>query len=309
MANTNYNDVLGIKNKWAPILFAVLYSGLMLWYLVQTFRRRQWVFIGLAFFSTLRVISFSLRSAMANNHHNSAFNRRMAVAYVILYNVGFFSVLLSAYRLLHDRRRLAKIDSARGKSSHAIHRVVGHLHKGRFMEVLLLVAIIVTGVGAGYVFGTDTGRTRLGNRLTEAGVYLFLVVTIVIVILTFLLIHIERSLEGKSGAPARSWNHHLILLVVAAMLFMRVVFFAATVRQRASGKQTPTAMVGNAVQNNEHFWYPLAALTELLVVLLLLIPGLSPVREALKRHVPGVGDSEKRGEAGQHSNGTAQNMV
>nr|GAT47638.1 predicted protein [Mycena chlorophos] len=291
---TNYAADLGIKNKWAPILFAVLYFCLMVWYIAQTIRRRQWVFAGLAIFSTFRVVSFSIRAAIAHNHHNAAFNRHMAIAYVILYNIGFFSVLLSAYRLLHDRRRLAKIDSARNKGHHALHRVLGHVHKGRFMELLLLLAILVGAVGIGYVYGTDSSRTELGDRLSDAGTYLFLAVAILIVLLTFVLIHIERALRGQSGRPASSWNQHIILLGVAAMLLMRMVFYAATVHQRASGEQTPTAGVGNKAQNNEHFWYPLAALAELLVALLILVPGLSPLRQALaNRRDSTSGMSEK----------------
>ncbi|KAJ7190650.1 hypothetical protein GGX14DRAFT_482806 [Mycena pura] len=218
---------------------------------------------------------------MANNHRNDAFNGKMAIAYEVLYNVGFFSILLSAYRLLHDRRRLAKIDQARGKSRSFLHKAMGGFHKGRFMELLLLLSVILEAVGISYALGTNAGRTRLGNKLNDAGTYLFLVVTIITVLLTFLVVHIERSLRGAgtpTSTPIGSSQHHLILFGIAVLLLLRMLFYATTVHQRATGQQTPTSAASSSIkrtaQGNEHLWYPLAALAELLVVLLFLAPGL-----------------------------------
>ncbi|KAJ7473579.1 hypothetical protein B0H11DRAFT_1728930 [Mycena galericulata] len=294
---TNYAAILGIKNKWAPILFAVIYFLVMIWYLVQSIRRRGLVYIGLAFFSALRVVSFSLRAAMANNHRNDAFSGKMAIAYEVLYNIGFFSILLSAYRLLHDRRRLAKIDKGRSK----LHRILGGFHKGRIMELLLLISVILGALGTSYALGTNSGRTKLGYSLGEAAAYIFLAVTIIIALLTFLVIHIERGRDSGSSAPSPlgTSHHHLILVGIAVLLLLRMLFIAATIHQRATGQQTTTSAASSAIkktaQGNEHLWYPLAALSELLAVLLFLTPGMVVLKSMFEKNRRGGGSGSAFG--------------
>ncbi|KAF7337894.1 hypothetical protein MVEN_02012500 [Mycena venus] len=301
---TNYAAILGIQNKWAPIVFAVIYFLLLLWYLVQGVRRHGWVYGGLAFFSALRVVSYSLRAAMASNFHNDAFNRQMAIAYEVLYNVGYFSLLLSAHRLLHDRRWLAKFNNATNKGRSPRHyRATGAFHKGRIMELLLLLSVILGAVGVSFALGTNTGRTKLGNRLNEASTYLFLVATVVILVLTFLVILAERSLRGAiaSSSPPVNTSEHAILLLITALLLIRILFYAATVHQRANGQPTPTSQIKQTAQSNEHLWYPLAALAELLTVMLFLAPGLVPLRSMVMRHrrgntaYPGPNEKERNG--------------
>lgn len=69
---TNYGAILGIKNKWAPILFAVLYFFLMLWYLVQAARRRQLVYAALAFFSACAFIPLKTSRPRLTDSFSSA---------------------------------------------------------------------------------------------------------------------------------------------------------------------------------------------------------------------------------------------
>jgi hypothetical protein len=88
--------------------------------------------------------------------------------------------------------------------------------------------------------------------------------------------------------PIASPLQHAILLVIALLLLLRILFYAATVHQRANGQPTPASQASNSIkqtaQGNEHLWYPLAALAELLVVLLFLAPGLVPLRSMVMRH-------------------------
>jgi len=285
---TNYAQILGIQNKWAPILFAALYGLLMIWYIVQAARRHAWVYGGLAFFSALRVVSFSLRAAMANNHHNDAFNGRMAIAYEVLYNIGYFSILLSAHRMLHDRRWMAKINNARSKGRSTLpYRIMGGFHKGRFMELLLLAAIILGAIGVAYALGTNTGRTKVGNSLNDASTYILLAATVLILLGTLLVLHVELPL--RSGPqPSVGLSEHVVLITISVLLLLRMLYYAATVHQRATGGPTPasaaSSMVKQTAQTNEHLWYPLAALAELLVVLLFLTPKLVPLRSKVMRH-------------------------
>ncbi|KAJ6501977.1 hypothetical protein C8R45DRAFT_895174 [Mycena sanguinolenta] len=306
---TNYAQVLGIKNKWAPIVFAVIYFLVMVYYLVQAIRRHAWVYGGLAFFSALRVVSFSLRAAIANNHRNDAFNGPMATAYEVLYNIGYFSILLSAHRMLHDRRWLSKINNARSKGRSTLpYRIMGGFHKGRLMELLLLLSIILGAVGVAYSLGTNKGRTELGYKLNDASTYLFLVATIAIVIGTFIVIHSERMLRGSvaTSQPSVGTSEHVILLIISVLLLLRILFYATTVHQRATGQPTPTSAASSTIkqtaQGNEHLWYPLAALAELLVVLLFLTPKLVPLRSMVMRHRRGNGDADPLNE--KHNDGT-----
>lgn len=54
-----------------------------------------------------------------------------------------------------------------------------------------------------------------------------------------------------------------ILLIISVLLLVRELFTTATV-------------TNSAKQNEEHFWYPLLAVPEVLAVILLTIPGLVP---------------------------------
>ncbi|KAJ7507196.1 hypothetical protein B0H11DRAFT_194626 [Mycena galericulata] len=317
---TNYSSILGIQNKWAPILFAVIYFLLMLWYLAQSVRRHAWVFSALVFFSALRVISFSLRAAMANNHANDAFSRKIAIAYEVLFNISIFSLLLSAYRLLHDRRRLAKINRTRDTGRGFLHRAMGGFHKGRIMELLLLLSVLLGAIGVALALGPNVRHTNVGNKLNDASTYIFLVVAVIIALLTILVIRIERSLRltgagtgtgtdtgtaagtgTAAPSPIGATHHHLILSLIALLLLIRMLFYAATVHQRATGQQTTgsqaLSFVRRTSQGNEHLWYPLAALAELLAVLLFLTPGLVPLRSLIARHrrEGGAYTSEKAG--------------
>lgn len=67
----------------------------------------------------------------------------------------------------------------------------------------------------------------------------------------------------------------LILLVISLLLLVREIFTTAT--------------VNNALkQNNEHFWYPLYALPEILAVTLYTAPGLVPPRSELPAEARGI---------------------
>lgn len=64
-----------------------------------------------------------------------------------------------------------------------------------------------------------------------------------------------------------------ILSVGAILLLVREIFYTATITNTLK-------------QNNEHFWYPLVAIPEILVVILLATPGLVPRREEIHQRYP-----------------------
>jgi hypothetical protein len=78
-------------------------------------------------------------------------------------------------------------------------------------------------------------------------------------------------MRGKDSLGVRHGNH--ILLVVSLLLLLREIFATTTVTNATK-------------QENEHFWYPLISLPEILVVLLYTIPGLVPRRDELPENSP-----------------------
>lgn len=79
----------------------------------------------------------------------------------------------------------------------------------------------------------------------------------------------EYHTRGKDSLGIRYGNY--ILLLISVMLVIRECFSAATVTNAAK-------------QNNEHFWYPLIALPEIIVVIFYTTPGLVPKRAELQAH-------------------------
>jgi hypothetical protein len=63
------------------------------------------------------------------------------------------------------------------------------------------------------------------------------------------------------------------MLTVASLILARMLYFCITARRSKLNRQ-----------HNEHFWYPLAALTEALATLLLLTPGLIPIAAHYLEH-------------------------
>lgn len=231
---------------------------------------------------------------MANNAHH-AMNKGMSIAYEVLYSVGFFSLLFSAYRLLQDRERLAKVNRIGN-------RVTSALHRGHLVHFLLFVSVVLGVVGIALAMGTS-GHSAIGNKLNQASTDIFLVVSILILLLTIFLIHLERKFRGTSGhTPAIGQSHHhLILTIIALLLLLRTIFYTVTVHERSQGKSTSLSSFSRGKQSNEKLWYPLAALAELLVALLFLVPALVPVRSLIAKHRAAQG--EKAGYAGQAGNG------
>jgi len=291
MAVTNYAQEFGISNKWAPILFAVLYFFTFCWYTFQFVRRRSSIYGALALFSILRLIAFSLRAALANNTHDQT-NRGIAIAYEIFYNLGFFSILLSTYNLLHNRRRVVNTERT-------LHRFANIFHRGGFFHFLLFLAVLLGLIGI--ILSLRGPNFQAGRSLSHTSIYIFLAATVLIAILAMIVIHLERGfrtgtgVNNTTGATGTAGGvdstgtgmisrplQWTIIALLATLLLLRTLFFAVSAHRRKNGLE--------GAQSNEHLWFPLAALTELLVLLGFLIPGLVPHHSILGHH----GLNEKR---------------
>lgn len=74
--------------------------------------------------------------------------------------------------------------------------------------------------------------------------------------------HTSQSLGARHG--------HFILTAIAMLLLIREIFLVATLGDSSKA-------------NNEHYWYPFVATTELIAVMLYAIPGLVPTKSELPK--------------------------
>lgn len=135
----NFATFYKIHSEPAAIIFAVVYAPLALFYLFQAIRRPTSVSLTLSLFCvskypiiiacfylspiqphhrlpyplswnspsdftpyTVRIASFIMR-ALLTTEDSIEHNKNFFIAYEIIYNVGFFALLYSAYTLVLDR--------------------------------------------------------------------------------------------------------------------------------------------------------------------------------------------------------------
>ena len=115
-------DVFGIHSIAPAVIFAVLYAFLLPYYIWRATRNRTYVLIVLSLFCasesfaappcvpetltvphlSVRVTSFVMRATLAGSE-GAAENLGLCIGESIVYSVGFFGLLYSAYILVLDR--------------------------------------------------------------------------------------------------------------------------------------------------------------------------------------------------------------
>ncbi|KAG5351846.1 hypothetical protein C0989_004736 [Termitomyces sp. Mn162] len=135
-------------------------------------------------------------------------------------------------------------------------------------RLVTLSAIVIGSVGLSQVYTSDdSNNISAGNSLYITSAVLFLVLIVYLACQTVMLSRAEARSVDYSGAPTKFITRHgtYILMGISTLLFIREAYDLATARDRFRA-------------NNEHLWYPLLALPEILAVLLFAIPGLVPAR-------------------------------
>ncbi|KAH7889547.1 hypothetical protein F5I97DRAFT_1924083 [Phlebopus sp. FC_14] len=258
----NYASYAGIHSLAAAVIFAIIYGPLLAFFVLKSVQRPTYVYIILALFSTVRVTAFILRALLANVAADGE-NLNLLIAYEILYNVGFFGLLYSAYTLVADRVAFAK-NPPNGP--------ISRLLRMRFFFRLALtvaVAIGITGVIQSSL-GTSSSTVNTGNTLRKAAIYIFLACSVLVLLQTIFLARVEFTEGGYRGSNRGIGSTYgiYILLIISLLLVAREAFFTATANNTTE-------------QSKEGIWYPLSALTELLAVTLFATPGLVPARSEL----------------------------
>ncbi|EMD33197.1 hypothetical protein CERSUDRAFT_118251 [Gelatoporia subvermispora B] len=265
----NYADFGGIHSLAGAIIFAILYVPLFFYFLRQSIRRPTYVFIVLTVFCLIRVTSFVLRAVLAGSS-SAAQNLNLYIAEQVIYNVGFFGVLYSAYTLVLDRELVADPDGKHSSSLGPL-QIITRLMRNRHLIRLTLMAAVVLGIiGATDLESSNPSEVNTGTTLRRASIYIFLVVACLLLIETLMFAMAEHTDEYRRRDDESFGLKHgvLILLGIALLLVMREAFFAATSTNASK-------------QDNEHLWYPLSALPELLAATLFMTPGLVPARTEL----------------------------
>lgn len=256
-------QMFGIDSVAGAVIFAILYVPLLGFFLRQSFARPTYVFIALSLFSAIRIAAFSIRALMA--HSTSAGNsKNVFIVYEILYNVGFFGLLYSAYTLVLDRGVMSDAPLPDGPISRITRR--------RPLFRICLTAAVAVGITGAVesLTGTKASTINLGNTLRKVSLWIFLILAALVAFQTILLMRAESThgTHKVSDAPFGARNGIALLCVIAVLLLIREAFFVAT-------------MNNSEKQNKEDYWYPAAAVTEFLAVVLFAAPGLVPSRAEL----------------------------
>ncbi|KIM55057.1 hypothetical protein SCLCIDRAFT_1221469 [Scleroderma citrinum Foug A] len=264
-AGYNYATGAGIQSFPAAVILSIIYALLFVAFSFKSFTRPTYVFFMMTFFCLIRLVAFILRALLADVPSDGQ-NLDFFIAYQIIYNVGFFGILYSAYTLVLDRVSFAK-NPPRGPISALLRR--------RFLFRLALTAAVSIGITGSIqaISGTQQSTIDTGNTLRRVALYIFLVCSALVLLQALILARVESSEEGyrhfASGFGGRYGLY--VLIVISVLLVTREAFFTAT-------------FSNSDVQNNEHFWYPFSALTELLAVLLFMIPDLVPSRSEIPQN-------------------------
>ncbi|KAF9477865.1 hypothetical protein BDN70DRAFT_880635 [Pholiota conissans] len=266
-SNINYAKAFGIHSAAAAFIFAILYLPFVGWFIRQSFVRPTYVHFILVVFTLIRLGAFILRGILATVESVGE-DLSALMAAEVLFGAGFFSLLYASYTLVLD----LEIMQNRPESSNPLIR----LTKNRRIFRLTLVIAVILGIIAATSVSDSGVVSSSGQAMRTASTIIFLVLTILQAFQTFMLAQMEIATRGREKRDNESFGarHSMsILFIGAALLLVREIFATAT-------------MTNLAKQNDEHFWYPLMATPEILVVALMSIPGLVPRRDEVNRRNP-----------------------
>lgn len=187
-------------------------------------------------------------------------NLNLLIADQVLFGVGFFGLLYSAYTLVLDRWLL--VDPHKSRTG-----LISRVMKNRRLFRVILIAAVALGT-AGAVQATSA-NPKTGDSLRVASTAIFLVLTVLTAHQTLHLAQAELNYDAvdSTGPIGRVYGAY-ILVIIALLLLVREAFATATVKNLAK-------------QYDERLWYPLYALPEVLAVFLYATPGLVPPRSEL----------------------------
>ncbi|KAJ3887860.1 hypothetical protein GG344DRAFT_54883 [Lentinula edodes] len=258
----NYAKAFGWNSVAAAAVFAALYSALALYFVAKIIQERRKVLFTMTLFCTIRVAAFIMR-AISVGVASAGDNEGVFIATEVLFSVGFFGLLYATYSLVVDR-----LDFCDNDDTASVPTIIGSLlrltRNRRLFRTALIVPMALGIAGINLASSNPTSST--GTSLREASAIIFLILTVFQVLQTLVLIKAEH--EGKDSLKSTFTSFgtkHASLLfgIISLLLLIREIFTVVTINNIAKA-------------NNEHLWYPLIALPEILCVLVYTIPGVIP---------------------------------
>ncbi|KAK0229301.1 hypothetical protein EDD85DRAFT_923241 [Armillaria nabsnona] len=254
MAGTNYADAYGYNSIAAAIVFTIAYVPLCGFFVLQSFKYPTYVHAMLSIFCAIRSVAFIIRAILMGSD-SAGKSLGLLVADEILFGIGFFGLLYAAYTLVPDKELLSDLPPPTG--------ILSRLSCSRAENAL--------GI-AGITTELNDPTSSTGIALRKASVILALVLTVLQAYRTVVLVRreIDDCLLGYHREHAKAFGEKhgsLILCAISILLIVREAFLTAT-------NNTEAAL-------NEHSWYPLVALPEILAVTFYCAPGLIPRRSEL----------------------------
>ncbi|KAF8189100.1 hypothetical protein K438DRAFT_1722263 [Mycena galopus ATCC 62051] len=258
-SDTDYATDFGYHSTVAAVVFAIVYLPLFLWFVRQSIKNTTYVYISLTVFCLMRVVAFILR-AMLINSKSLGENLNVFIADEIMFGVGFFALLYSAFTLVLDR----EIASGAPPVEYVPLRI---MRDRRFFRIVLIIGVVLGVMGTTDATSDDPSKAASGTNLHRASTILFLVLTLIQAVQTALAFTQDRGLPSRYLGDRHGKE---ILALISLLLIVREVFLVATINNAAR-------------QDEEMLWYPFVALPEVLAVMCYSISGLVPAREDLKK--------------------------
>ncbi|KAJ7337670.1 hypothetical protein DFH08DRAFT_1015007 [Mycena albidolilacea] len=261
MSSTDYATAFGFHSIPAAVILALVYLPLFLWFIRQSIKNTTYVYISLSVFCLMRVVAFIMR-AMLIGSKSLGQNLNVFIADEIMFGVGFFALLYSAYTLVLDR----EIASGAPPVEYLPLRI---MRERRVFRVALIIGVVLGVMGTSDATSSNPSKAADGANLRRASTILFLVLTLIQAVQT-LLVFTRSGTQLPSIRFGDRYGKH-ILALISLLLIVREVFMVSTINNSAR-------------QNKEGLWYPLVALPELLAVMCYSLSGLVPARADLQKH-------------------------
>ncbi|KAI8820282.1 uncharacterized protein EV422DRAFT_85975 [Fimicolochytrium jonesii] len=247
---TSIADAVGIHSVALPIVFLVVYVALFFVFLWKLRRNPVAVFIFMVAFCVFRVAAFAVRAAIAASDSLQN-DLNWVLTANIIYTIGFFGLVYSAYSLL-VRRAFVVRDLLRGPFGRLLPRVL-------IIVRVSLVAAITLGITGACLFAlADPGSEKktLGDTLRHVSLWIFLVLVALLLVNCLFVLRHDHS------------RSMLVLTAIAALLFARELY-----QILAWNKPEAT---------DEIYFFTLSCLTELIAVILFLVPNVVPSKNEVE---------------------------
>ncbi|KAJ7125227.1 hypothetical protein C8R44DRAFT_619682 [Mycena epipterygia] len=259
----DYAAIFGFHSVAAAALFAALYLPFFLWFIRQSIKNTTYVYIVLVVFCLIRVVAFIIRALLAGSTTLGQ-NLSLFIADEILFGVGFFALLYSAYTLVLDREIVSGAEPVNFLPIQLI-------RSRRLFRTALLIGVILGVIGINDATSSDASTASTGTALRKASTIVFLVLTILQALQAVIVVRESfKSGYRNDSRPFGDRHGGYLLCLISLLLLVREAFLTATI---ANSKK----------QNDERLWFPLVALPEFLAVVCYSVSGLVPPRSALRK--------------------------